>query len=297
MEDLWAPKRRIENRYRRALLAAILRLEEFLDGLDDPIDILRQIQIFTNSTSFDRYAQAVATQMVTHLFTDAGRTWRQAAHVNSQGRMMYEALMSEMQGPLGGFVNFQVQRNAELIKSLPLDIAKHVNEHILTESLKGKRSSDIANELRTMFPEKSKARANLIARTEVGKTSTALTQARSELLKIPAYVWRSSEDGDRVRKSHQKMDRVIVFWDNPPSPEELIHVKSAGHYHAGCIWNCRCYAEPIIDLSLINWPAKVYRYGAIRSMSRKEFERLLRPGPLEQKRFKLNTRKADPVNV
>lgn len=252
------------------------RLEESLNGLDDPIDIIREIQTFTLSDSFDRYAKAEASQMVTHLFTDAGRTWRQAAHVNSKGRMIYEALMKEMQGPLGILVNQEINRNAEYIKTLPLDIAKHVNEHILTKSLKGKRSSDIAKEIITMFPDKSKARASLIARTEVSKTSTALTQARSQLLNIPAYIWRSSEDA-RVRKSHQNMDGVIVFWDNTPSPEALVKEKNVGTYHAGCIWNCRCYAEPIISLDQVTWPAKVYYYGQIHRMSRKEFERLMSP--------------------
>lgn len=251
------------------------RLNGLIDGLEDPIDILRVIKSFTNSRGFELYAQSVATKMVTHLFTDAGRTWRTAAHVNSQGQMMYRALMNEMSGPLGGYINFEIQRNAEYIKTLPLDIAKHVNEHILTESLKGKRSSDIAKEIRMLFPEKSKARANLIARTEVGKTSTALTQARSNILGIPAYVWRTSKDS-RVRSSHDIMDGVIVLWDNPPSPEALDKEKSVGRYHAGCIWNCRCYAAPIIDLDLIKWPAKVYQNGSVQRMPRKQFERLIR---------------------
>lgn len=216
--------------------------------------------------------------MVTHLFTDAGHTWRQAAHVNSKGHMMYKALIKEMQGPLGYIVNHQINENAELIKTLPLDIAKHVNEHILTESLKGKRSSDIAKEILSLFPEKTEARANLIARTEVGKTSTALTQARSRQLNIPAYIWRTSEDS-RVRKAHEKMDGVIVFWDDAPNPEKLEHEKNVKHgpYHSGCIWNCRCYPEVLLDLNQINtWPAKVHYYGQIRKMSRNELERLIR---------------------
>lgn len=233
------------------------------------------IQEFTLSDSFDRYCKAVSMQMVTNLFTDAGRTWRQASHVNSKGQMMYQALMKEMQGPLGVLVNQEINRNAQYIKSLPLDIAKHVNEHILTETFKGKRSSDIAKEIKAMFPEKSKARANLIARTEVSKTQSTLTQARSEILNLPAYIWRTSED-QRVRKAHDKMDGVIVFWDNAPSPESIVKEKNVGHYHAGCIWNCRCYAEVIVDLNLVKWPAKVYYYGQIRLMTKKEFERLIR---------------------
>lgn len=275
--DLFKPKRRIETRFKRAMLTAIWRLEESLSGLDDPIDILREIQEFTLSDSFDRYARAAAGQMVTSLFTDAGRTWREAAHINSKGRIIYESLMKEMQGPLGIILNQEINKNAEYIKSLPLDIAKHVNEHILTESFKGKRASDIAKEIIAMFPEKSKARANLIARTEVSKTSSALTQARSQLLNLPAYIWHTSED-QRVRDAHRLMDGVIVFWDNAPNPEKLNHEKNVKHgpYHSGCIWNCRCFASPIINLDLIQWPAKVHYYGQIIRMSRKQFERLIR---------------------
>jgi SPP1 gp7 family putative phage head morphogenesis protein len=271
MADLWAPKRRIEQAYRNALRASMQSLEDLLTGLDDPIEIIRQIKQFTLSKAFTIYAEATATKMVTHLFTDAGRTWRQAARKNSQGRLIYEALRKEMQGPVGSAVYHQIHRNAGIIKSLPFDISRKVNEHILTESMKGTRASDIAQQIKAFFPETTKAKANLIARTETSKTSTALTQARSESIGVNWYIWRTSEDA-RVRDSHKLMDGVLVQWTDPPSPEALDGEKSVGHYHAGEIFNCRCYAEPIIDLDLISWPAKVYTGGNIQRMTRKQFE-------------------------
>lgn len=251
------------------------RLEAYLTDLDDPFEIVRAIKAFTQSKYFELYSQATATKMVTHLFTDAGRTWRQAARKNSQGRMIYEALQREMQGPIGGAVRHQIERNAAIIQSLPLDIAKRVNEHILTESMKGIRASDIAQQIKTMFPENSEASAKLIARTETSKTSTALTRARSESVGADWYIWRTSEDA-RVRDSHRLMDIVLVKWSDPPSPEQLAGEKhSYGHYNCGEIFNCRCYPEPIIDLDLINWSAKVYRNGSIQRMTRKQFESLI----------------------
>ncbi|WP_169793469.1 phage head morphogenesis protein [Alicyclobacillus sendaiensis] len=229
-----------------------------------------------NEAWFVRYAEAAAMKMVTHLFTDAGRTWRQAAKVNSQGRMIYEALQRELQGPLGGAVVAQVRRNAELIRSVPADIAREMTEHIMRRSFEGLRASDIAQELLSLYPHISEVKANLIARTETNKTATALTQSRSEILGIRWYRWRTSEDA-RVRESHRIMDKVLVAWDDPPSPEELAHERSYGHYHAGCIFNCRCYPEPLIDLDFVQWPCKVYRNGAIRLMTRKEFEAIWSP--------------------
>jgi len=237
--------------------------------------MLNRIREFANNPDFIEYAKATALKMVTHLFSDAGRTWRQAARHNSRGRQIFEALMREMKGPIGAAVHFQVERNAAIIRTLPLDIAKQVNEHVLREAMKGTRASEIAQQIIEYFPQASKAKANLIARTEVSKTSTALTEARCNAVGVDWYVWRTSEDA-RVRDSHKIMDRVLVKWTNPPSPERLDGEKRTyGNYHAGEIFNCRCYAEPVIDLSLISWPAKVYYNGNIQRMTRKQFEKIM----------------------
>ncbi|WP_414859012.1 phage minor head protein [Paenibacillus elgii] len=147
--------------------------------------------------------------------------------------------------------------------------------HVLSESLKGTRASDIAQQIKVLFPEKSEASADLIARTETSKASSALTRARSESMGIYWYVWRTSDDS-RVRDAHALMEGVLVKWTNPPSPERLDGEKRTyGHYHCGGIFNCRCYAEPVIDLDLIAWPAKVYYGGRIQKMSRKQFESIM----------------------
>jgi hypothetical protein len=275
MADLWAPKRRIEEAYRKALRKVLLGLADSLTDYDDPLGLVRAIKRFSYSRDFDRYAEATATQLVTHLFTDAGRTWRQAARANSRGRMVYQALRREMQGPLGGAIRHQIERNASIIKSLPLDVAKHATEHILSEHLRGARSDDIVSQIQGLFPHFAETRARLIARTETSKTSTALTQSRSQLVGVQWYVWRTAHDGDRVRASHRIMEGVLVRWNIPPNPEALEGEKHAyGHYHAGEIFNCRCYPEPVIDLSMISWPAKVYYGGAIQRMTRYQFEQI-----------------------
>lgn len=246
-------------------------LGESLVGLNDPVDILRAFQVFAASKAFSAVAEATAMKMVTHLFTDAGKTWRQAAFKNSRGRKIYEALKKEMRGPIGNAVRHQININAEMIKSLPIDISKKVSQHILTQSQRGTRSSDIAEQIKRFFPEESAANAKLIARTETSKASSALTRARSENMGIQWYIWRTSEDS-RVRSSHKIMEGVLVKWNNPPSPEMLDGERSYGHYHCGDIFNCRCYAEPVIDLDYVSWPAKVYYNGTIQIMTRVQFE-------------------------
>ena len=249
-------------------------MQEFITGLENPLDIVSQLRFLIQNPIFKDYAQTSAMKMVTHLFSDAGRTWREAARVNSQGRTIYESLRKELQGPIRGFFYYQVNRNAEIIKTLPLDITTKVTNFISDETIKGRRASDIALDIQKMFPSASKAKASLIARTEVSKTQTALTRARSESLGLPWYVWRTSEDS-RVRNSHEIMDDVLVMWNDPPSPEALKGEKSLGRYHAGEIFNCRCYAQALITLDDVQWPHKVYRNGSITRMTRVQFKQLL----------------------
>ena len=113
-----------------------------------------------------------------------------------------------------------------------------------------------------------------IARTESSKAATALTQVRCETVGIKWYKWSTSEDA-RVRSSHRHMDNVLIRWDNPPSPEQLIGEKSQGFYNAGEIYNCRCVCLPIVNLNQVKFHAKIYINGQIQRISKKNFERLI----------------------
>jgi SPP1 gp7 family putative phage head morphogenesis protein len=247
------------------------KLEKTLTGLTDLRSILRTIKKFAESKEFQEYAEKSAMKMVTSLFSDAGKTWREAARKNSKGKEIYEALRKEFNTPIGLSVREQIERNATLIKSMPKSISKEITEHVASETLKGRRAEYIAKDLQKMYPHMMESKAKLIARTEVSKTSTALTKARCENLGLNWYIWRTSED-QRVRSSHSHMEGVLVCWNNPPSPEMLIGEKFVGYYNAGNIYNCRCYPEVVIKLDFISWPHKVYYNGTIQTMTRKQFE-------------------------
>lgn len=234
---------------------------------------MKAIDKFIDSKEFQEHAEAAARKMVTSLFSDAGKTWREAARENSKGKPIYEALKHEIDTTqIGISIKEQTERNAKLIKSMPKSIRKDITDHVAEETFKGRRSEYIAEDLLNEFVHMTEAKSKLIARTEVSKTSTALTRARCENLGINWYVWRTSED-KRVRKSHDHMDDVLICWDNPPSPEKLKGIKSTlGYYHAGDCPNCRCYPEPVVSLDFIKFPHKVYYKGEIVAMTRKQFE-------------------------
>ena len=273
-KDLWKPKRRIEVRYRKALKQVLKKMNITIKDLNTEYEITKALKKLANSSEFKRYAESISMNMITSLFSDSGKTWREAARSNSKGREIFEALKKELKGPIGGAVNEQIQLNANLIKSMPLDIAKEMTDYTAKETYKGNRSEDIAYDLQKKFEFISEKKANLIARTEVSKASTELTRARSENLGIRWYIWRTSEDV-RVRSSHSHMEGVLICWDNPPSPEKLLGIRSSlGYYHAGECPNCRCYPEAVVSLDFVKWPCKVYYNGTIESMTRKQFEEI-----------------------
>uniref|UniRef100_A0A3B0MF58 Phage head morphogenesis domain-containing protein n=1 Tax=Arsenophonus endosymbiont of Trialeurodes vaporariorum TaxID=235567 RepID=A0A3B0MF58_9GAMM len=53
------------------------------------------------------------------------------------------------------------------------------------------------------------SRAKMIARTELGRATQALTQARALAIGSTGYIWRTAHDGD-VRPSHKKLEGQFI---------------------------------------------------------------------------------------
>lgn len=155
---------------------------------------------------------------------------------------MARALKEETEGgPLAGVLKDRLAKQVSLIKSIPLDAAKRVHEL----SLKGLESSTRGEDIRSAIlasGDVATSRATLIARTEVARTASLLTQARAEFVGSTHYIWRTSGDTD-VRAGHRAMNGKVFRWDDPPEVNENGRVM---RHHPGQIWNCRCYPEPII---------------------------------------------------
>ena len=272
----WAPKRKVEESYHIELSRLVDGFEKIIRHLDlmSPYGIMERLQAYVDTDFFREFAEAAATRMVTGLQIGQMQTWKEAAKESMQGRMIYQALQKELHGHTGMVMQRIIRENARLIATFPQQISKEVNSFISRESVKGRRAENIAKDLKTQFPKVAKSRLQLIARTETSKASTALTRARADDLGLAWYIWRTSED-QRVRSAHRHMDKVLINWNEPPSPEGLAHLKDYGKYHAGDTFNCRCYPAPIINLNLVRWPAKVYRGGQIHNnVTRAQFERL-----------------------
>jgi SPP1 gp7 family putative phage head morphogenesis protein len=268
--------KRIENAYMYTLNRLFKSMNKFIGATQDPQDIIRRLNIYASSQAYKNWCDEIALNVATQVNSGVSATWREASRKAGRGSELYSAILEELQKPTGGAFSQIVRENAEIIKTFPLNISEELTEYIARESVEGRRGSDIMTDLVKRFPEVAKSRLQLIARTEVSKSQSALTQARAASLGLNWYVWRTSEDA-RVRSAHRHMEGVLINWNNPPSPEMLSpdgEQAHYGYYHAGDTFNCRCYAEVVVNLEYVDFPAKVYRNNHIARMTRGEFQKI-----------------------
>lgn len=268
----WARNLRIENEYRKSLITLCDMFERLAGLAGGNQDVyVRSMSDFQRSDAYENFINSAVARMVTPVAEANMRTWREAAKKSTKGKMLYQALIEEFQQGTFRQIQNQIIENVSLIKTLPEDTAAKVVKDITDAQLRGLRARSIEKLIVESTSKHSRASARLIARTEVSKVTTAITKARSEQLDIRWYVWRTALDGDRVRKSHRNMEGVLVNWADPPSPERLVGEKDVGYYHAGNIWNCRCYPEPLLEVDDVQWPHKVYHQGRIEKMGKNKF--------------------------
>ncbi len=145
--------------------------------------------------------------------------------------------------PVGTVLKDRLADQVTLIQSIPVQAAKRVHRLTLAALEDSRRAKEIAQEIQRSG-HVTASRATLIARTEVARTASVLVQARCFHNGITHYIWRTAEDED-VRPGHQAMEGKVIPWAFPPAVNENGRIM---HHHAGCIWNCRCWPEPVITL-------------------------------------------------
>lgn len=272
----WKRIKTVEKEYLNALLKLVKIFKKIANSSgSDQQKYIDSMNNFQNSMQYEKFINSAVKRMVLPLDVGNQRTWREAAKKATKGKFLYCLLMDELKQGTGQIIQKQVMENVLLIKTLPNDVAQKVVSDIAENALKGARAESTEKIIRDKTDQHARASARLIARTETAKTMSALTKARCEQLGLRWYIWRTALDGTRVRLSHRIMEGVLVNWNNPPAPEELVGEKSAGHYHAGNIWNCRCYSEPVLELEDIRFPARVYYNGQIVMMNKSEFEQIM----------------------
>lgn len=172
-----------------------------------------------------------ATQTASNMLMDVAlrdeRAWQTMAKELSRG------IREEIRNaPTGQVMRQLLAEQVSLIQSIPLEAAQRVHRLTLAGLEDSTRFQEIAKEIRNTT-QVTESRSILIARTEVSRTATTLTQARAEHIGSEGYFWETAGDST-TRKSHKAMQGKFVKWSEPPTLDDLTG-------HAGCLPNCRCW--------------------------------------------------------
>jgi SPP1 gp7 family putative phage head morphogenesis protein len=225
-----------EGRYVRQLRKVAAEVGRIVEGfpIGDPIAVYRlQATLRRYSEIVEPWATTVADLMLKEVEARDRRAWVTRAREISRG------LARELEhSSVGAALRDMLAEQVRLITSLPIEAGERVHELTLKGLSDSTRAAEIAKEI-ARTGEVTASRATLIARTEVARTASALVQARSQSIGIQEYVWRTSRD-EAVRSAHRAMEGVSVGWDTPPK------LSDGTTTHAGQIFNCRCWPEPIL---------------------------------------------------
>lgn len=263
-------KRRLEGQYARIIQQVIKEAAKNIEGLSER-EALLYLRNLANNPKAQKMIELNVAKMLSMLDRVNKSSWREAATEATQSRLIYQSLKSEISGEIAQELSLIIRENARRISSLPYRAAVRASNEAFEAFAAGRRAIDVAKDIAARMPSLSAKQAKLIARTELAKANTALTEVRAKSIGADWYIWRSSKDG-RVRSSHSHMEGVLIRWDMPPNPEALKGEKSYfGRYHAGCCPNCRCYAEPLIDGSQLSSSFRVYNGGSIVRMTKGQF--------------------------
>lgn len=233
--------RQAEIRYRTSLRRIARAVGDIVngryDGSNDSItEIIEALERY--SEIITPWATKVAENFTADLTRQNEKVWRQhSKNISRELRNLVES------APVGQVMQSIIAEQVKYIKSLPLEAADRVYDiqNRATEAVvTGGRAEYFAKEI-AASGDIAKSRADLIARTELGRATGALDQARALSIGSNGYIWRTAEDGD-VRHSHREMEGKFVEWGKPPTLDGMTG-------HAGELPNCRCYKEIVFPTS------------------------------------------------
>ena len=229
-----ALRRRSESQYRKSLLAIANRIGEIVaasyDGSQASADKTAST-LADYSDVISDWAEMVGRKMFTQVEQEEWNQWRSVSEEIADG-------LRDVIGntPVGQVAQDIVARQIQYMKSLPIDAAGRITEiqqRAMQAVINGERPEKFY-EMIMQSGDVAAGRARTIARTEIGRATTALTQARALAVGSDGYWWRIKGAG--TRESHYKMRNKFVRWDSPPTLDGMTG-------HAGCLPNCQCWPE------------------------------------------------------
>lgn len=224
--------KKLSQRYAARLRGIAKTIDHIIRGFDATTlhgQTLIQASLLRYREVLTPWAEATADTFVKEVAAADQQGWRRMSAEIGRG------IEREIQSaPVAPVMVQMKQDQVRLIRSLPEEAAERVNRLVTEGISKGVRAETIAKDIYETGSV-TRARADLIARTETGRVATTLTMARAQHVRSPGYFWETSRDGD-VRPSHKAMQGKFVAWDAPPTLDNM-------QGHAGALPNCRCFCR------------------------------------------------------
>lgn len=226
------------ERYGRQLRKIARHIDDIVKGFDatSPAGqgaIRRHLQQYAEVLT--PWAESTADRMVAEIAAADSQRWARMSETIGKG-----VAREIRSAPIAPVMAQMKAEQVALIRSLPTEAAERVNRLVVEGLAKGTRTDALAKQIYETGSV-TRSRANLIAQTETSRAATTLQMARAQHAGSTHFYWRTVGDSD-VRPGHRKLNGKIFAWADPP-------VCDAPDLKAlpGCIFNCRCFAEPIIN--------------------------------------------------
>jgi SPP1 gp7 family putative phage head morphogenesis protein len=156
---------------------------------------------------------------------------------------------------LTDIVDAGVAANVQLIKSIPKQYLDKVEMIITQEGTKGRSGKSLIKQIQEVYPV-TERRARVIARDQTSKLNGDITRQRQVAAGIRGYRWRTVGD-NAVRETHKERNGKVYAWNPEDVGKKLedgtvmLDPEADDIGHPGEDYQCRCVAEPIIELDRI----------------------------------------------
>ena len=135
-----------------------------------------------------------------------------------------------------------IRDNVALIKSIPSDYFQKIQGEVMRSIQTGKGMADLVPAIEA-HGHSTKKRAELIARDQTSKATTAINKARMDGPGIKKFEWLHSGGGKEPRQLHKDMSGKIFDLNDPP----VIDERTGERGLPGQLINCRCRMVPVIS--------------------------------------------------
>lgn len=147
-------------------------------------------------------------------------------------------------GAVGEVMRAGVRENVSLIKSIPAEYFQKIEGDVMRSIQTGRGMADLVEDIEK-HGHSTRKRAELIARDQTSKATTAINRARMQGLGIKKFEWIHSGGGKEPRPLHVALSGQIFELDNPP----VIDDRTGERGLPGQLINCRCRMSPVIEFA------------------------------------------------